>query len=282
MPILNEIRLYPIKSCAGISLPTADLTAHGLRSGWVYDRAWMVVDTAGNMMSQRNYPQMARIKTLLQDGQLRVHCLGLDLPDLNLPQQVTGENMQVTIWDDTFAALRQNAAINAWFSAALGETCYLVRMSPQTTRMTSAKWSGSDQAAFHFADGYPYLITNLHSLAELNGRLQQAERPALRMDRFRANLVLDQLAAYEEDYLSEISFDNGANLRLVKPCSRCNMPSIDQDSGNIGPDPLDIMQSYRAKDIVDGGICFGMNALLNHGQGLTVQVGMAVQAELAF
>jgi uncharacterized protein YcbX len=242
----------------------------------------MIVDSAGNMMSQRNYPQMARIKTSLQDEQLKVHCLDLDLPILNLPQQVTGESMQVTIWDETFAALRQDAAINAWFSTALGETCYLVRMSPHTTRLTSAKWSVPAQAAFHFADGYPYLITNLQSLAELNQRLQHADRPPLSMDRFRANLVLDQLEAYEEDYVSELIFANGASLRLVKPCSRCNMPSIDQDNGTIGPDPLDIMQSYRANDIVEGGICFGMNALASQGHGLSLQVGMEVQAELAF
>ncbi len=282
MPTLAELRLYPIKSCAGISLASAKLSQYGLHSEGIYDRSWMLVDHTGNMLSERTVPQMARIKPSIRDGEVFVRAAGLSLPELHLPRQLTGAAIEVLVWEESLGALKQDQEINAWFSAALGETCYLVRMSPSTTRLTHPAWSGEQAAAFYFADGFPYLISNLQSLAELNSRLQQAERAALSMDRFRANLVLDALPAYEEDYLAQIHFANGASLRLVKPCSRCNMPSIDQETGHIGPDPLDIMQSYRSKAIVDGGICFGMNALLAAGEGLTLSVGMQVEAELAF
>jgi hypothetical protein len=60
------------------------------------------------------------------------------------------------------------------------------------------------------------------------------------------------------------------------------MPSIDQATGEFGPDPLDILQGYRAKPEVDGGICFGMNNILLEGDGATVRVGQEVDVELAF
>ena len=60
------------------------------------------------------------------------------------------------------------------------------------------------------------------------------------------------------------------------------MPSIDQATGVVGPDPLDVMQSYRAKPEVDGALCFGMNSILTGGDGLTVRVGQEIAVTLAF
>ncbi|HSY27829.1 MAG TPA: MOSC N-terminal beta barrel domain-containing protein, partial [Burkholderiaceae bacterium] len=61
MPILTELNLYPIKSCAGIALQEATVTPFGLMSGCIYDREWMVVDHAGNFLTQREIAQMACI-----------------------------------------------------------------------------------------------------------------------------------------------------------------------------------------------------------------------------
>jgi hypothetical protein len=60
------------------------------------------------------------------------------------------------------------------------------------------------------------------------------------------------------------------------------MPSIDQASGTYGPDPLDILQSYRVNPKVDGGITFGMNVILLEGENTVLQVGQEVAVELAF
>lgn len=282
MPSLQEIRFYPVKSCAAINLTHAEITPAGLRSQGVYDRQWMIVDEQGLMLSQRNFPQMARIKPRLAESELRLSYAGLDLPELVLPQQLEGVAMQVEIWEKFFIGLRQAQHYSDWFSAILGVRCHLVRLAPDSLRLTNPKWTEGQQTAHHFADGYPYLICNQASLAELNQRLQQAGRDALPMDRFRANLVIDGLEAYEEDYVGQLDFANGVSLKLVKPCPRCPIPSIDQLTGEIGPDPLDIMQAYRSKAIVEDGICFGMNGIVETGAGLELALGMRLEATLAF
>ena len=48
MPTLSQLLLYPVKSCAGISVLEATLTRAGLAVDAVYDREWMVVDANGN------------------------------------------------------------------------------------------------------------------------------------------------------------------------------------------------------------------------------------------
>jgi hypothetical protein len=71
-------------------------------------------------------------------------------------------------------------------------------------------------------------------------------------------------------------------LKPVKPCPRCPIPSVDQATGEVGPDPLDILQTYRVNPKVDGGITFGMNAVLQAGEGCVIKVGQSVELALAF
>jgi len=100
------------------------------------------------------------------------------------------------------------------------------------------------------------------------------------MNRFRPNLVIAGIEAFEEDYAE--SFEIGeAVLKPVKPCPRCPMPSIDQATGQFGPDPLDVMR-YRAKPELDGALCFGMNSIVISGQGQHVRVGQEIVVTLAF
>jgi len=125
------------------------------------------------------------------------------------------------------------------------------------------------------------LVAGTASLDDLNQKLLAAGRQSIPMNRFRPNLVIDGIEAFEEDYAA--SFQIGeALLKPVKPCPRCPMPSIDQATGEFGPDPLDIMQSYRAKPELEGALCFGMNSILISGADQRVRVGQEIEVSLAF
>ena len=63
MAILSQIILYPVKSCAGMSVQEATLTHSGLSLDAVYDREWMVVDENGLAMTQREHPRPDHLKT---------------------------------------------------------------------------------------------------------------------------------------------------------------------------------------------------------------------------
>ncbi|MFZ6719134.1 MOSC domain-containing protein [Undibacterium sp. Ji49W] len=285
MPSIAELNIYPIKSCAGIRLNTAVLTDTGLSAGGVYDREWMLVDQQGLFLTQREYPLMATIRPELGNGHLLVHAANmtaLQLP-LQLPTEQSGDApVQVTIWEESFLALDAGDEAAAWFSQVLGIACRLVRSSVHTQRFANQKWTGNKHVPTRFSDGYPILLTGTASLDDLNERLQQQGRDALPMNRFRPNVVLDEMEAYEEDYAECFEIGADIQLRPVKPCPRCPMPSIDQLTGKIGPDPLDILQTYRANPLVDGGITFGMNIILDSGTGHTLRLGDEVNMQIAF
>src|ERR671920_2185112 len=84
---LSGLYVYPIKSCAGISLQSAELCATGL----CHDRRWMLVDETGKFMSQRAHPRMALISTHLSAEYLTVAAPGM--PDLEIPTQQDGANL---------------------------------------------------------------------------------------------------------------------------------------------------------------------------------------------
>jgi uncharacterized protein len=283
MPILTELNLYPIKSCAGISLREATLTTAGLMSEHIYDREWMVVDMEGNFMTQREHPKMALITPRIKAETLELRAPGMlrmEIP-LGLPNPEDAVTREVRVWNDTVKAFDCDETTTAWFSAFLGVPCRLVRFHVDAKRFASSDWTGGVEAPMLFADGYPVLVISQASLDDLNEKLVAQGRAALPMNRFRPNLVVDGIGAFEEDYAASLITGN-ATLKPVKPCPRCPIPSIDQATGVIGPDPLDILQSYRANPKVDGRITFGMNTIVLNGDGELLRLGQEVGVDLAF
>lgn len=283
MAILSELILYPIKSCAGISVLEATLTRAGLSVDAVYDREWMVVDLQGNYLTQREHPRMALIVPRLTADTLELRAPGmlrLDIP-LGLPAPEDERVVQVTLWDENYPAYDCDEVTAAWFSNAIGTPCRLVRFHTSATRFASTRWTGGVEAPTLFSDGYPVLVAGTASLADLNARLAAAGRAPLPMNRFRPNIVIDGLEAFEEDYVDSFTF-GAAELKPVKPCPRCPIPSVDQSTGIPGPDPLDILRSYRSKPALDDAICFGMNCIVTQGDGERLVVGQEVPFSIAF
>ena len=280
MATITELNIYPIKSCAGIAVDEATLSATGLAVGGVKDRQWMLVDAAGAMMTMRDFPRMALIKPRLVDNALLLDAPGM--APLALPLAMPDAPPQAfTVWDDPVFGSDCGDAAASWFSQALDSACRLVRCHPDTLRPSSAKWVGELDAPNLFSDGYPLLLIGTATLAELNARLQAAGRAPIPMNRFRPNIVIDGIEADEEDYAE--SFTAGvAQLKPVKPCPRCPMPSVDQSTGTFGPDPMDILQTYRTKAQVDGAVCFGMNCVVTAGVGERVRVGQEMRVDLSF
>jgi uncharacterized protein YcbX len=285
MPILSQLVLYPIKSCAGMPVQEATLLESGLAAQGVHDREWMLVTEQGQFLTQREFPRMALIQPRPNGGNLRVRAPGMGELLLPLAWEAVADAplRTVQIWDDTVRAVDCGDLAADWFTEALGARVRvrLVRFHHDVVRPTSAKWTAGLPSQTRFADGYPLLLIGQSSLDDLNARLRAAGRASLPMDRFRPNLVIDDLEAFEEDYVAALG--NGvAEIRPVKPCARCPIPAIDQGTGVPGPDPLDILQTYRANPRMDGAVCMGMNCIVAAGAGSVLRVGQELAADLAF
>lgn len=283
---VSQLFIHPIKSCAGVAVAQALITPTGLQ----WDRAWMVVDAGGVFMTQREWPRMALIHPRLEADALRLQAPGM--ADLRLPlQPPAGAVRSVRVWRDTVAARSMGAQAAQWLTQFLGHPCDLVRFDAEQQRLASLDWTEGVAAPIEFADGFPLLVITQAALDDLNARLAAQGHAAVGMERFRPNLVVAGFEAHDEDRVEELHVQaegggegGAAPLRLqpVKPCARCPIPDVNPASAEQGHAVGDALRAYRSDARVDGGITFGMNAIVHHGVGQWLRVGQRVQANLRF
>jgi uncharacterized protein YcbX len=272
---VTALNVYPIKSCAGVSVKEALLIETGLE----FDRAWMVVDAQGEFVTQRELPRMALVQPTLKHTEVVLRAPGMLA--LHLAIDAVQAPVRVKVWKDEVAAYDMGDLAAQWFSDFLLKPVRLVRFDPEHKRLSNKKWTGDIEAENAFSDGYPLLVISEASLAELNRRLKEP----VTMARFRPNLVLSGLDAHGEDHLDEISFhtpEGPVRLRLVKPCARCPIPNVNPLTAEPGHEPGDTLSTYRADARLDGAITFGMNAVIVQGIDCGLRVGQAGTASIKF
>jgi len=254
MPQISQLFIYPVKSLGGIALSNALVTNRGLQ----YDRRWMLVDENNQFLSQRKFPQMAHFKlALLSDGLEVTHkptSAKLIIP--YVPQ--TNERMSVIIWDDVCTGTCVNIDHDEWFSERLAFKCRLVYMDDDSIRPVDPKYAGPEDMT-SFADAYPMLLISEASLNDLNNKLSIA----VGMERFRPNIVIKGTEPYIEDKMFEFEIA-GINFFGVKPCARCVMIGVDQETAVTSSEPLKTLSGYRKSN---NKIYFGQN-LIHNGKGL--------------
>ena len=276
---IAALHVYPVKSCAGVAPDEVLL----VETGFEFDRAWMLVDADGEFVTQRELPRLALIRCELRHADLVLRAPGMLA--LHLPLDTVEAPTRVRVWNDVVAAYDMGALAARWCSDFLRQELRLVRFDPDQRRLSARAWTGPLEAENAFSDGFPVLVLSNASLDALNGRLSARGVAPVTMARFRPNLVLDGLDAHGEDHLDELAFDTPegpVRLRLVKPCPRRPIPNVDPDTGVPGIEPLDTLTGYRADPRVDGGIAFGMNAVIVEGVERALRVGQAGRASIRF
>ncbi|KXK21547.1 MAG: MOSC domain-containing protein [Chloroflexi bacterium OLB15] len=266
---IASLHIYPIKSCAGISLQAMELDA----GGPIYDREWMLVHKEGERWfytSQREVPKLALFQPTIENGNLVARAPAM--PDLVLPVAETpAEKLDVVIWKAEVTGSVYPLEVNAWFSRFLEMDVKLVRM-PEQRRAVDPQFA-NPPATTTFTDGFPALLTTQASLDDLNFKLADNGTDPMEMRRFRPNIVVDGNAAWDEDHWKQIRA-NGIAFDVVKPCGRCVMTTVEPSLGKIVDphEPLATLNKYRRNEA--GKVIFGQN-LIHRGVGC-IHVGDSV------
>jgi len=280
---LTGLNVYPVKSCRGIAVTRARIDVRGLSltsaSSRVGDREWMIVDGNGRFITQRELPRLALIEIAVVSDLLRLSMRGMGSIEVPL-EAPPGVRCEVVVWQSVVPAHDEGATVAAWLAAALGTEARLVRFDSTHERACNPDFVGASGAHTAFADAYPLLLAGEASLADLNVRLAAKASPALPMNRFRPNIVLAGLPAYDEDHLDAIEVD-GIVIKLVKRCTRCTTTTTDQATSIRDVEPLSTLAGYR-HDATLGGVTFGMNAIVAAGAGSEIAVGKTARCIYKF
>jgi len=309
-PRVVDLRIYPVKSCGGISLSSSRMAPTGLE----WDRIFAVVDRAGRIQTQRQKRRLATIRPKIDSslGTMTLEAPGMDA--LLLPLHGVAANgctrakkgggtpvADMPVWQYPAAATQW---LTSYLRGAPGlrlrdgadvppledELFHLVRFDESAgfTRRVMDNLGGDnalpeDQVAF--PDLYPLLLTTTESLGEVNQRTPGLE---VTMDRFRPNIVVSGAAqAFDEDKWAVVEIGTGGSaltLRCLEGDPRCQVPSIDQRTGekNSFFEPTTTLRRFRQRPDPRAGILaragpmFGIYAT-HGGQPGELQVGDSVR-----
>jgi uncharacterized protein len=217
----------------------------------------VVTDQHGHFVSQRQYPKMCLVQVELR-GDVYV-LTAPDMPPLAIdPARDPCAQLQtVVVWNDRVGACDVGAEAAAWFTDYLGANCRLYFMPEHSVRPVDPQYGRSgDQVGF--ADGFPVLLMTEASLDAINRELPEA----IGAERFRANIVISGCAAFAEDKWRRVRI-GALEFDVVKPCSRCVIPSIDPATAQKQRVVTETLTRLRRRD---GKVYFGQN-LIHRGQG---------------
>ena len=257
---------YPVKSCAGEAVDTLRLDADGWPVG---DRAWGIVDAAGELTWMGAYPRLALVHARLSGAGLTLQAQGRSL---TVPSE-GGDALDVRGWNgerQAFDALQvwdagDDAA--ALLRATTGERLRLVRLSIEAQRRP--------------------ILNALHIVGEGSLRSWQdavAQPLNAPSQRARPNLLLSaedggELPPFIEDILSEARI-GALTLKRTTVCVRCVVPTVDPASAEPQPFALDALTRLSAERAPGAPVQFGIYA---RGSGAgTLSVGDHVALTLDF
>ncbi|XP_073309368.1 uncharacterized protein [Primulina huaijiensis] len=276
---VKSILVYPIKSCRGISLPQAPITSTGFK----WDRQWLIINSKGRAYTQRVEPKLALVQVSLPDeafsedwqpnsnSYLEVKAPGMDVLKVPLTKPLkTADN--VSVWEWCGSALDEGASAAEWFSTYLGKSSRLVRFnSDSEVRPVDPNYAHGHKVMF--ADGYPFLLISQGSLNALNALLQEP----VPIDRFRPNILVDGCFSFSEDLWTEIQI-NKLTFQGVKLCSRCKVPTINQETAVPRPEVGETLLKFRSDEVLrphrqqqKGRVYFGQNMVCRESLVLGVE-----------
>lgn len=246
---ISELAIYPLKSARQMRVEEMPLTALG--PDW--DRRWMLVDADGVCVTQRMHARLCLLSATIKNGHLVLSAPGF----AEFVVQVVGvpQTLRVTIWEDTVLAEAVSPLADIWCSEFLDRPVRLVFMPESTPRSVNPQYAGLGHYTA-FSDGFPLLLVTQPSLDHLNNQLPAA----VDWRRFRPNIVLGGgMAAHAEDGWKRLRLGE-IELAVVKPCSRCVIPSVDPETAVKNSRILTVLRSYRARE--DGKTYFGQNVII--------------------
>ncbi|XP_005109547.1 mitochondrial amidoxime-reducing component 1 [Aplysia californica] len=281
---VGAIWVYPFKSFKGLSVQSADCTALGMQWRSFTDRHWTVSTADGVYLTQRQVPTMALIEPVLNGDRIMLMAPGMDPISFPADPPVTDSNIsKVTIKTDTVRSVDMGDAVADWLCRYFSKTGLRLHYSaPNLEKRDASKakkmWQHPAQPGdmCAFSDYCGYMVLSNASLADLNTRLETA----VPITNFRANIIVDDCGAYEEDSWSSIRIGN-AQLRALDACTRCVLVTVDQSKGvkDKKEEPLKTLKKFRLKHPYGEKPCFGVNYTLDKcGQ---VKVGDPIYATLS-
>ncbi|XP_059617977.1 mitochondrial amidoxime reducing component 2-like [Phlebotomus argentipes] len=247
---LTDLMIYPIKSCAGISVKTIQCSVLGLKEReHMRDRVFMITSLEGQGITARSHPKIVKIQPNFIADRMILSAPGQEDIVIDLLKLNRRERGKSVVWGETVTTIDCGDDVAAWISKFLlnDDTGFRLVYYPDDfpTRDAWSKKKDKRELETHAGalhDVTSYMLMNQASIDDLNTKL--TERVTSRQ--FRPNFLVKGPNAYLEDKWEWIKIGN-VIFRNIMLCGRCILVNINPETGTRNPDfePLKTLKSYR-------------------------------------
>ena len=248
---VRELYTYPVKGCGGGPVEELVLTERGIEG----DREYSFVGEDGRLVDQIKTPILASVSAELSGRRLLFRHATQGI--YRHSPRLEGDSIPGSWVIDKFEGIDQGDEIAEWVSNIIEKKVRLIRADKpwQINFPVPSMKRVHGKPKQKFTAATDVSLTNLASLEALN---EDLEVP-IGMDRFRPNVVVDGIGAYEEDNM-DIVGNRDVELTQVTPAERCVIITTDQETGERPANNIfKVLGKTRRKtaDRFGSGLLFG-------------------------
>lgn len=224
---LVSLWIYPIKSCAGIEVPSARVTPE---TGLEGDREWIIINHENQQVWMGGNHRMALVQPRFEGEEMVLQAAGFG--EVRVSRQPSGAPAQGIIWNDIDKVNETFDAQDAGDEAA----SWLTQVLQQPVRLVKLGTEGVHRKAL-----IPLHVVSLASMRQLNETLTEKGHNPVDYQRFRPNLVIDHpdLTPFAEEGFSGMEWNEGQLImEMSGGCIRCIMPNVSPEDATAGREPL--------------------------------------------
>ena len=289
---VTRVAIFPMKGAAAYEPPGGAWPVGPC--GLLYDREWALASPSGEILCPRRVPDIARLRPEIdlvretlrvrvdgapgtgtgtgtgtrRDGDEPPAPLIASLRELDAGDEIATVRLRGTETTVRLAG-KARAKVDAWFSAAIGAPCALVRREPGERSSGPGTGTGTG-APISLANSAQILLVSDASVTHLAGLVRERavrgkDRPrhdadpspspspsrGLDAGRFRANVVVGGvgLEPYAEETAAWTAIRvGGTRLAAVRPCVRCDAISAPGADDDAPPgEPAASLAAFRAE-----------------------------------
>jgi len=272
--VVKELFLYPVKSCAPVSLQEASMSSSAFvdEATGFRDRGYMISSVKGVMVTGRMCPQSVLIETSAgEDGALQLsfpgHGQATARPTDSVPEHKT------IVWGDTVTGQDCGDEVAHFLSGVLKRDVRLLYHNAEASQRRIPEFHvplplcDRDRDGALYADGMPYMLVGEPSVDDVSKKSARNLSPL----QMRPNIVVSSLPGetlepYAEDSWGLIKIGDHSVFRNIKPCTRCIFTTVDPFKGTKDKEmePLKTMKRERMAGGWDApwlGVNLGMQTL---------------------
>jgi len=258
---VEELAIFPLKTCCGISLKKATVCKYGLKTGNLIDRFFATRQLNGVKTSAVQHLRLKLIEISEGANNDEFIFRAADMEPLVLNLADCSKQTTIDFYGDKIEAQDGGDAAAQWFSSYLGTDVRLT-VNPEGRDVSKTNWipekngraldwrlEGIDYLKTdNFSNHYPIQLISSDSIDDINARMPE-KRQKISHWNFRSNIIAKNLnnTPWDEDSWVGRLYIGDCIIAMARESLRCPLITVDKEEITVCRDdePTKTLKTFR-------------------------------------